>query len=98
MSISVVSGKLAERTFLEDALHHPPFPAEDFITIQPGESLEKERWLDLHGDGIRTPGVYRVTVWYHSPIPREFAPSGLKIWAMENGVLQSKPVTFKVTQ
>lgn len=97
ISISVVQGELGERRFLEDALDHPPFPAEDFITIRPGESVERERLLDLRGDGIKAPGVYEVTVRYHSPIPREFAPSGLKLWAMENGVLQSKPVSLKVT-
>ena len=97
ISISVVQGELGERRFLEDALDHPPFPAEDFITIRPGESVERERLLDLRGDGIKSPGIYKATVRYHSPIPREFAPSGLKVWAMENGVLQSKPASLKVT-
>jgi hypothetical protein len=97
ISISVVQGELGERMFVEDSLDHPPFPAEDFILIHPGESVERERLLDLRSDGIQSPGIYRVTVWYHSPIPREFAPPGLKPWAMENGALQSKPVTLKVT-
>src|SRR5712692_7102231 len=80
ISISIVQGELGERRFLEDTLDHPPFPAEDFITIRPGESVERERLLDLRGDGIKSPGIYKVTVWYHSPIPRDFAPPGLKPW------------------
>jgi hypothetical protein len=98
MSLSVVRGALARRTFLEDAQHHPPFPQGDFTTIQPGEFIERERWLDLKSDGITGPGIYKLTVWYHSPVPREFAPPGLKLWAAENGVLQSKPVTLTVAQ
>lgn len=96
ISISAIQGELGERKFLEDALHQPPFPAEDFMTIPAGESVERERLLDLRGDGIKSPGIYKVTVWYHSPIPREFAPPGMKLWAMENGALQSKPVSLKV--
>jgi hypothetical protein len=98
LSISAISGKLAERTFLDDAMHHPPFPREDFTTIQPGEFVEQERQLDLRGDGIRTLGVYQIKIRYHSPVPHQFAPEGLKIWAMENGELRSKPVTLKVTK
>lgn len=96
--ISDEHGKAVRRTFLEDAMHVPPFSKNDFVTIQPSESVETKRLVDMRGDGIKAPGIYQITVRYHSPVPREFAPEGLEIWAMENGVLQSKPVTFKVTQ
>lgn len=97
LGISADRGKLAQKTFLDDAQHRPPFVAEDFITIQPGELVEQERLIGLRREGIKESGVYKVTVWYHSPIPRSFAPEGLQIWAMENGVLRSKPVAFNVT-
>jgi hypothetical protein len=98
MFISDEHGKAVRGTFLEDAMHVPPFSKDDFVTIQPGESVEIKRLVDMRGDGIKASGIYQIAVRYHSPVPREFAPEGLEIWAMENGVLQSKPVTFKVTR
>ena len=47
---------------------------------------------------IRRLGVYSVTVWYRSPIPREFAPEGMKVRAMEEGRLESKPVKFEIVE
>jgi hypothetical protein len=98
LSILDNRNRMMRKTTLADASHVPPFPREDFITIQPDESIQKEFILGLRDEGIKAPGVYKVVVWYHSPIPRKFAPKDVQIWAMENGVLQSKPAIFKVTQ
>lgn len=99
LTLSIVDDheKMVRGTTLADASHVPPFPREDFLTIGPGESVQKESILGLRDEGIKGLGAYKLVVWYHSPIPRDFAPSGLNLWAMENGVLQSKPVTLKVT-
>ena len=83
---------------IDDAKPAPPFTRDDFVVIQPGETIRQERALGFESKGITTPGVYKFIVMYHSPVPNEFAPKDLVIWPMENGVLQAKPVTFNVTQ
>src|SRR5437870_2284780 len=42
LGISSDRSKLAQKTFLDDAQHHPPFKVDAFIAIQPGEVVEKE--------------------------------------------------------
>ena len=95
-TITDMAKKVILSTTFPDAQDRPPFIVEQFITIQPGKSLELERWLDIRSEGIKVPGEYKYTIWYHSPVSLEFAPSGMEIWPMENGDLESKPITFKV--
>ncbi|HEY9401161.1 MAG TPA: hypothetical protein VIQ24_00610 [Pyrinomonadaceae bacterium] len=96
LGISDGRGRKVDTPFLEHAFPHPPFPKEDFIAIRPGEAIEKVRDVELKLYEIRKPGTYFVTVWYRSPVPQEFAPEGMKIWAMEEGRLESKPVKFRI--
>lgn len=100
MSILDEKGNLVIGRMLDDAIdvRSVPFQKEDFITIQPGESIRRERLVDFPSKGIGSPGIYQIIVNYHSSVSRRSAPEGLKIWAMENGVLQSKPARFTVTQ
>jgi hypothetical protein len=96
LSVSDAKGRTIQPSFLDDHLPAPPFPTEDFLTLGRGEMIEKERELNFKGYGIKKPGVYRVTVFYHSPIPRSFAPVKSKIWPMEYGDLQAKEVRISV--
>lgn len=96
--IEVIRGKLDGPTFLEEVFFRPPFPKEDFIPIQPGEFIEVKRSISLRNFGVMEPGDYRIIVRYRSPIPEDFVPAGLEVWAMEYGALQTKPVDLKVTQ
>jgi len=96
--IKVIHGKLKDRTFVSEFFITPPFPREDFVTIQPGKFIERKRLISMREIGIEEPGEYRITICYESPIPGEFAPAGLRIWAMENGPLQIKPIDLKVTR
>ncbi len=98
LSIVDARGRQLESAFLDDSLHRPPFAEEDFVTIKPGESLERENLVALEQYAIKAPGVYRVIVWYASPVPQEFAPAGLKIWGLDKGRLESKPVKFEVVK
>jgi hypothetical protein len=96
--VKVIHGKLKDPTSVKEFPYIPPFPKEDFITIQPGESIEKKRLITMEEIGIKEPGDYRIIVRYRSPIPEDFAPAGLELWAMENGPLQTKPIDLKVTR
>jgi hypothetical protein len=96
--IKAISGKLADPTFIPEASYYPPFPKEDFVTIQPGESFEVKRLISLQILGVKEPGDYRLIVRYRSPISEDFAPAGLEIWAKEYGPLQTKPIDLKVAQ
>jgi len=96
LSIADANGKPIERTMLPDAHHSPPFSVEDFASIKPGESIRLERDLDVEGEEIKEPGVYTIRVWYHSPIPRRFAPHGMNVWTKENGVLRANALSFRV--
>lgn len=96
--IKAISGSLAEPTFIPEAFYYPPFPTEDFVTIQPGESFEVKRTISLQILGVKEPGDYQLIVRYRSPVPEDFAPAGLEIWAKEYGPLQTKPIELKVTQ
>ena len=96
--VRVIHGKLKERTFVSEFFTHPPFPREDFVTIQPGKFIERKRLISIRGIEIEEPGEYSITIYYRSPIPEDFAPAGLEIWAKEYGSLQTKPIDLKVTQ
>ena len=94
--VEAIHGKLEDHAFVKEFPYVPPFPKGDFITIQPGMFIGNNQLISMEKIGIKEPGHYRIVVHYRSPIPEEFAPSGLEIWAMENGGLQTKPVDIKV--
>jgi hypothetical protein len=47
---------------------------------------------------IKKLGTFQLIIWYASPVPLKFAPGGMKIWARENGRLESKAVRFEVVK
>jgi len=96
--IEAIHGKLDAPTFLAEARYSPPFPKEDFVTIQPGEFVESKRLISWELLGVKEAGEYRIIVRYRSPIPKDFAPAGLEIWGRENGALRTKPLDLKVTE
>jgi hypothetical protein len=95
--IEVVQGKLKERDFVSEFFIAPPFPKEDFVTIQPGKFIERTRSISMRELEIEEHGEYRMIIRYLSPIPEDFAPAGLELWAREYGPLQTKPIDLKVT-
>ena len=97
MIVFDITGQGLESDTVFDARHQPPYRQEDFRLINPGQSFSVVPRLSLQLLGVMGPGTYRLVVWYQSPVWQEFAPQGLPVWVRENGSLQSKPVTFKVT-
>lgn len=91
------NGQRLDSLVLSDARDAPPFQEEDFTILKPGEEFTFKKWLDMYTEGITLPGEYVVSVLYHSPVEREFAPKGLNVWARENGTLEAS-ANFKVTQ
>jgi hypothetical protein len=85
-------------TFIDDAFRFRSFSKEDFASIMPDESLQKERGVNLQQYGIVKPGKYQIVVWYNSPVSKRNAPSGLDIWSSENGMLMSKSISFNVIE
>ncbi|MDT7543651.1 MAG: hypothetical protein QOE33_3555 [Acidobacteriota bacterium] len=98
LGISDAQGKEIISSFLDDTLTYPRFPRGDFITIKPDETVERKRDVSLKEYEIKKYGTYYVIVWYQSPIPQKFAPKGLKVWATEEGRLESKPVKFEIVK
>jgi hypothetical protein len=74
----------------------PPFRSDDFIVVEPGEEINRKRFVALNNYKIRRAGMYQVVVWYQSPVEKDFAPKGIKAFSRENGRLQSQPILFKV--
>jgi len=89
-------GRYLRQYFLDD--HQPDFPfkKEDFIIIQPHDSISKHRLIDL--EDAKPNGTYKLIVWYHSPVPQEFAPDGLTVWSREEGPLRATPVSFQIVK
>lgn len=85
-------------TFIDDAFRLRSFSKEDFTSIMPNQSLQKERGVNLQKYGIVKPGKYQIIVWYKSPVSKENAPSELDVWSSENGVLMSKAMSFTVVE
>ena len=81
------SGQTLNSLVLSDAKDRPPFLEEDFTILKPGEEFTYKKWLDMYTEGVISPGEYVITVRYHSPVEREFAPKGLNVWAREDGTL-----------
>jgi hypothetical protein len=65
-------GKAVRSSFLEDDLPYPPTSREDFVTIQPGETIEQTRDVTLKQYKLRSSRGYHLTVWYQNPVPRKF--------------------------
>ena len=93
--VKETNGRSVHSDFLSDARDHPPFSETDFTTLKPGEEFILKSWLDMETEGITSPGEYIVVVNYHTPVTREFAPRGLKVWVTEDGTL-AESCAFKV--
>src|SRR5258705_13994680 len=96
LSVTDNRGNGLKKTVISDARDRPPFSPKEFKTIEPGEAITFQRGLYLEQEGITSPGSYVVTVFFHSPVTREFAPGNLNVWTKEDGELHSKPITFNV--
>lgn len=85
-------------TMIAGSFYSPPFPPEDFITLRPDEAIQTQRDIEIGlQEGIKTLGLYQITVWYNNPVSQDFAPEGLRMWSMANGVLVAKRMRFAVT-
>src|SRR5262249_16118161 len=78
------SGKLIEPDSVYEAADRPPFRAEDFKTINPGESFEVGEELFLADLRVVEAGTYQISVSYESPVLQAYAPKlpGL-VWVNE---------------
>jgi hypothetical protein len=96
--IADAKGQGLQGEVLSDARDYPPFRADDFKTLLPGQSWGFRRLLSLQNEGIKEPGVYKLIVAYHCRVRREFVPEGLyNAWTEEKGSL-SRAITFSVTK
>lgn len=81
---------------VSDAHYVPPFLEKDFIKLEKGEYIRKERWLDVYSEGISKPGDYKLVVFYSSPVPKNFAPKKKRVWTTEDGEVESNTISFTV--
>ena len=82
--------------FIADARDRPPYSPKEFKTIESGDAITFKRRLNLEQEGITSAGSYVVTVYFHSPVTREFVPGKLNVWTTEDGELHSESITFTV--
>jgi hypothetical protein len=69
--IADASGRLLDKSVLQDYQDRPRFAKDDFITLEPGQSFEAMTWISFEGEGVTQPGNYKLNVWYRKPrIPR----------------------------
>jgi hypothetical protein len=82
---------------LDDSITPPP-PLNDksvFVNLNPKHFLGTMRIQSLKELNIDRPGKYKITVDYHSPIPKSFG-QGLPIWSREMGAVASAPIQIEV--
>lgn len=98
LAVSDKNGKSLISGILPDAQDPPPYSKEDFIALQPKDFFEIETFIPLVNYKIKTSGIYRIIVWYQSPISKQFVPQEADVFTMEQGRLESKPLQFNVTK
>ena len=77
---------------------YPPLKPTDFVTLKPGEGLKVQFPLSDFGYSISQPGNYLLEVSYRSPIIRKNVPGDARFWSLENGVIKSSRIPFRVSR
>jgi len=72
----------------------PPFTfaKEDFRILEPKSVIKEEITLDLGDYAFSGPGKYKVAFSYFSPVLAELAPRDLRVFTMDDGLLEAKPI------
>jgi hypothetical protein len=87
-----------EPTFVIEYRDEPPLTEDDFITIQPGESIHSRRKIPFANYDVRNrkPGNYSLVVIFGSLLLKEDFPERSNPWDNSYGYIKTKPIIFRV--
>jgi hypothetical protein len=67
-------GRSVPMFIIAESRWQPPLSKDDFVTIPPGESIQRKVALPLNMFDFKGPGNYQLIVWYESLATKENVP------------------------